>query len=298
VFGPGTAKVGGATHSSDENDLMDANAFKEFVLGAPARCDGVSCPADLERTYVVEGDTVVNHYIARDPSDPSGEPIHAVAVHEFINGNIAESYWYTEHISSDCAPPTHEESIVNFLERIDRHFLPDENSDHVAFDDLNLYPDYVHIDYQAVFGPGCVLVGRNQRCGPTEMQMDADELEEFVDGRGKLFPGGDDYVSTCVHDLLTTVANNASVPECTKAWSVQEMTHMTSCTSVHLQSLLNTCVDNQIMSDGDTVVDTYEYKCGLDAPSNRCNIDTFLPRGVVVHEFDGSKIASSYWYNN
>ena len=279
VFGPGTAKVGGATHTSNENDLMDLATFKAFVLSAEARCDGISCPANLERTFISEGDTVVNHYIAREPNPVTGSDdviIHAVAVHEFVNGRIAESYWYTEHTSSGCSPPSHETSVVNFLEAIDSHF----EASGASAEDLNFYPDFVHIDYQAVFGPGCVLLGRNQRCGPEEVQLTAAELEEFVSGTGKLFPGGSEYVATCAIDLLTVVANNASVPECTRAWGADEITSMTSCTSVHLQRFNNECVENRIMSDGDTVVDEYEYKCGEGAAAHRCTIDTLLPRGM------------------
>ena len=276
VFGPGTAKVGGATHSEATNDLMDKTAFKEFVLSALARCDGTGCPPDVERTYIVEGDTVVNHYIALD----GAAVVHAVAVHEFdASGKIVESYWYTEHTSSDCAPASHENSVISFLERIDAHFLPSDDTRHVSFERLN-FEDFVHIDYQAVFGPGCVLLGRNQRCGSVEVQLDATELEEFVDGRGKLFPGGSDYVATCALDLLTIVTNNASVPTCTRAWSADEIVSMTSCTSVHFQRFANVCIDNQLMSDGNTVVDSYEYKCGTGASALRCAIDTLLPRGT------------------
>jgi hypothetical protein len=282
VFGPGTAKVGGATHSDTENDLMDKAAFKQFVLGAEARCDGQSCPATMERVFIVEGDTVVNHYIARDTDLFGAEVIvHAVAVHEFVNGVIAESYWYSEHTSSSCAPPSHEESVTAFLERIDSHFLPTDDNAYTPFEALNL-PEFVHVDYQAVFGPGCMLLGRNQRCGPTEVMLTKEELAEFVTGVGKLFPGGDEYVATCAHDMLTVVANNASVPECTRAWGDDEITAMMSCTSVHFQRFQDVCVDNVIMSEGDTVVDTYEYRCGLGMQADRCTIDDLLPRGTFT----------------
>lgn len=281
VFGPGAARVGGATHSSTESDLMDKEAFKQFILSFPARCDGVGCPADQERTFILEGDTVVNHYTYRDPTDVDAEPIHAVAVHEFVNGKLAESYWYTEHSSSSCAPPTHEQAVVDMLERIDMHLLPESDIRRRGFEQLNIrYPNFLHIDYQAVFGPGCVLIGRNQRCGPNEVQLDGSELEEFIGGRGKLFPGGSNYVATCAQNMLQIVANNASVPECTKAWSRDELAAMTSCTSVHLAMFTGVCIDNQISSDGNTVVDSYEYKCGEEAASNTCNIDTLLPRGT------------------
>ena len=280
VFGPGTAKVGGATHSANTNDLMDKDALKAFVVSAPARCSraevsGISCPPDLERTFITEGDTVVNHYTATN--DDTGDVIHAVAVHEFVNGKIAESYWYTEHTSSDCSPPSHENTVIEFLERVDAHFLPATgDSRYVSFEALN-FENFTHFDYQAVFGPGCVLIGRNQRCGPDEVQLDADELEEFVDGRGKLFPGGSDYVATCAQNMLTIVANNASVPACTRAWSADEIVSLSSCTSVYFSRFANVCLDNQIMSDGDTVVDTYEYKCG-----GGCTIGTLLPRGTLT----------------
>ena len=306
VFGPGTAKVGGATHQSTDNDLMDKEAFKAFVVTAPRRCNpDTGCLANMERSFIVQGDTVVNHYISRGTN---GEIVHAVAVHEFVEGKIAESYWYSEHTSSNCAPPQHEQIVRNFLERIDAHYLPTVDDRYISTADLNL-DEFTHVDYSAVFGPGCVLIGRNQRCGPDEVLLTKAELEDFISGTGKLFPGGNMFLANCEHDLLTMVANNASVPHCTRAWSndpnaeldndpsTSYIAAMASCTSVHFQAYTDVCVDNQIMAEGDSVVDTYEYRCGVGAAAERCTIDSFLPRGVVVHEFDGSEIATSYWYN-
>ena len=344
VFGPGTAKVGGATHSeaSSEPDLMDRETFKQFVMAAPARCLPSGCTAAMERTFIVEGDTVVNHYVQTTPAQgTTPETVtHAVAVHEFHEGKLVESYWYSDHSSSQCAPPTHELMLETFLERVDMHFLPTatcreteagtrgdavveadaaacaevqaawpqpydvsaenralcrdvqkadgegpactygpEDSMYVPVEELN-FEEFLHVDYQAVFSPGCVLIGRQQRCGPTPAQLTRTELEEFVNGAGKFFPGGLLYGGECESLLLTTINASNVQTECSRTWTYGEIAAMVSCTSVHLQTYDGLCVANSIMSEGDSVVDTYRYQCG--GQSSGCDIDDHLPHGACA----------------
>jgi hypothetical protein len=283
VFGPGNAQVGGNTHiDGTHSDMMDLVHFKQWIKDGTPRCSG-TCSVAMERVFVRQGNTVINHYTV--PGATSTDPgVHAVAVHTFNpSGQLAESYWYTQHGESRCTVSSHQTKVVDLTTSIDHYYASN------MMNGPNL-EQFMHSTYQATFGPGCVLFGRAQRCGSAPITLTLPELNAFLNGTGPLHaapPCPEDLV----RNLTLRTASLASIPNCTRIWTQHNA--LASCLSgTHTTN--NLCVDNSLVAEANSVVDTYRLAC---PQGNRlhCTTDQFVPHGVIVHEFDGSKIAQSYW---
>jgi hypothetical protein len=151
-----------------------------------------------------------------------------------------------------------------------------------------------------VFGVGCSLVGRAQRCGNDSRTLTKAEFiaylmdpkfpdpvpplqKQLCDAAGADYiwaelEGSEDYCQcgTSLYESSRT-ADEIEV-ECTTLWKPEQIASMRTC-GAHTSEITSVCMMHTVIPEGDTVTDVYTVHCEHED----CQLPNILPHGEYIY---------------
>jgi ketosteroid isomerase-like protein len=319
VFGAGAAKVGGAMIQPDTTRSMNLEEFKGFIAESPARCNDGVCPTVTEAGYVTRklagnGNTVVDSYqtwtneVTGTRSTDCEQPgcYKGVAIHNFFEDKIIESYWYSENTDNLCNTGGKLRTARNFfaalhsitLQRVNETLGQMQTRVDTSFEEKMSPYIYTHEQtpqFVAILSQGSHTVGairRDTPAGAVEIYVVKCLTAGSADARA---------VEGDAQDPSAGIMNYASKSTCEETGAqikdfitllihgdrTSETIGLLEC-SPQITPKIN-CVSRTYTPEGDVIGVHYIARDDKGAVSEA---------GAVLLTFDGEKISEAYWFSD